>query len=327
MRGHLLARLSQQCGIIAYFPQIMSSSKSSHSAFKSVDDLVQKPVIGSDGAASWQNFQKEGKHQHRSVAPNIPLKRVDRLAGITSLEDERAKEEEIRKEAGKAGESVGYTVFKRKNEAEEAAARKKRKQIEERIRPDEKKYFIKAETFEGVKFDYVFTTRDRGTGYYWDGTDSLKKLNGTGDFPETPQDEASEGGALEQEKKPKKKKRKKKPAASAPVIVDDPNNPLEQVASAIRRRNEALHVPPRALMGLPAGWEKATDSTGKTYYFCRGTGERQWGVPTVPASVSSAATGTVPSLPPGWSVATDASTGQDYFYHTSGETKWERPTH
>jgi hypothetical protein len=282
-------------------------------------------VIGSDGAASWQNFQKEGKHQHKSVAPNIPLKKADRLAGITSLDDERTREQEIREEAGKSGESVGYTVFKRKNEAEEAAARKKRKQIENRIRPDEKEYFIKAESFEGFKFDYVFTTRDRGTGYYWDGMDSLKKLNGTGDFPIEPNEEA-EGEAAVQEKKPKKKKKKKKKhAASAPMIIDDPNNPLEQVANAIRRRNEALQAPHSALMGLPAGWEKATDSTGKMYYFCRTTGERQWEVPTAPASSTPAAAVVAP-LPPGWSVAKDATTGKEYFYHTNGETRWERPT-
>lgn len=114
-------------------------SKSSFNAFKSVDDLVAKPVIGSDGAASWQNFRQDTKHESKSVAPNIPLKKADRLAGITSLQEERTREAELRKQAGKAGESEGYTVFKRKNEAEEAAARKKRKRIENRIRPDEEK--------------------------------------------------------------------------------------------------------------------------------------------------------------------------------------------
>lgn len=111
---------------------------SSFNAFKSVDDLVAKPVIGSDGAASWQDFQKDTKHHSQHAAPNLPLKRADRMAGITSVEEERTREDAIRKQAGKAGESKGYTVFKRKNEAEEAAARKKRKQIENKIRPDER---------------------------------------------------------------------------------------------------------------------------------------------------------------------------------------------
>lgn len=314
-------------------------SKSSFNAFKSVDDLVAKPVIGSDGANSWQNFQKEAKHimtTSQRVAPNLPLKRADRLAGITSVQQERQREEEIRKESGKAGESTGYTVFKRKNEAEEAMARKKRTQIEKRIRPDEKKYFISAPTFEGFKIDYVFTTRDRGTGYYWDGMDSLKKLNGQGDdFPtdETSGDKDAKGSpAVKHEEKPKKKKRKKDKVA--PVIVNDQTNPMEQVADAIRRRNEKLNGPPSALLGLlPRGWEAATDPSGRIYYFCRASGERQWDRPTVPALIvgSSAgvavadATSNLNELPAGWKVARDG-TGKEYYYDTNGETRWDRPT-
>lgn len=304
-------------------------SKSSFNAFKSVDDLVAKPVIGSDGANSWQSFQKEAKHHSTSqrVAPNLPLKRADRLAGITSVQQERQQEEEIRKESGKAGESTGYTVFKQKNAAEEAMARKKRKRIENRIRPDEKKYFISTPTFEGFKFDYVFTTRDRGTGYYWDGMDSLKKLNAQGD--DLPEDETTgdddkdaEGApAANPKEMPKKKKKKRKKDKGAPVIVDDPTNPMEQVADAIRRRNETLNGPPSALLGLlPSGWENATDSSGKTYYFCRASGERQWNRPTVPASIVDPQ-----SLPAGWQTAKD-STGKEYYYHTNGETRWNRPT-
>lgn len=290
----------------------MASSKS-YDAFSSVDKLVAKPVVGSDGAAAWQDFRKVSKQlsSHESVAPSMPLKKTDRLAGTTSLDDERRIESQVRKETGEAAVGEGYTVFKRKNTAQQAAERKKRKQIENRIRPAEKKYYIAAETFEGWKFDYIFTTRDRGTGYYWDGTDSVKKMHGE----ELPRE--TENEVVEQEEKPKKKRKKQKQAV-APVIVEDPNNPMEQVANAIRRRNEALHAAP---MGLPAGWEVATDSSsGKTYYFCRATGERQWDRPTALSTV------VVPSLPPGWSVAKDANTGKEYFYHTNGETKWERPT-
>lgn len=82
-----------------------NSSKSSYSAFKSVDELVAKPVVGSDGAASWQSFQQETSKHYSSgnVAPHLPLKKVDRLAGITSLQQERQREEEIRKQSGKSG--------------------------------------------------------------------------------------------------------------------------------------------------------------------------------------------------------------------------------
>jgi len=49
----------------------------------------------------------------------------------------------------------------------------------ERVRPEGATYFIKAETFDGWKEDYVFTTKKgRGTGYFWDGMDSVKKLGG-----------------------------------------------------------------------------------------------------------------------------------------------------
>jgi hypothetical protein len=292
----------------------MASSKS-YDAFSSVDKLVAKPVVGSDGAAAWQDFRKETKMSaHTSVAPSMPLKKTDRLSAA-SFGEERLVEDRVRNETGEAAVGEGYTTFRRKNTAEEAASRKKRKQIENRIRPDEKKYYIAATAFEGWKFDYVFTTRDRGTGYYWDGHDSIKKLNGE-ELPEAT--EASSEVVMEQDEKPKRKKKKEKEAA-APVIVDDPNNPMEQVANAIRRRNEALHAAP---LGLAAGWEVAVDpSCGKTYYFCRTTGERQWDRPTAASSTAAAL-----SLPPGWSVAKDASTGKEYFYHTSGETKWERPS-
>lgn len=292
----------------------MASSKS-YDAFSSVDKLVAKPVVGSDGAAAWQDFRKETKMSaHKSVAPSMPLKKTDRLSAA-SFREERLVEDQVRKETGDAAVGEGYTTFRRKNTAEEAASRKKRKQIQNRIRPDEKKYYIAATAFEGWKFDYVFTTRDRGTGYYWDGHDSIKKLNGEELAEATT--EASGEVVVEQDEKPKRKKKKQKQAA-APVAVDDPNNPMEQVANAIRRRNEALHAAPP---GLPAGWEVATDSSsGKTYFFCRATGERKWDRPTAATSAINA-----PPLPPGWSVAKDAITGKEYFYHISGETKWERP--
>lgn len=227
-------------------------------------------------------------------------------------------------------ESQGYTVFKKKNQAEEAAARKKRKRIEDRIRPDDKKYFIPSETFDGSKFDYVFTTRDRGTGYYWDGMDSVKRLKSGGDVDGDVVNDDVNAATTEtttQVDKPKRKQKKKK-QASAPIIVDDPNNPMEQVAEAIRRRNESLNATPSALLGLPSGWEVARDeSSGKSYYYCRATGQRQWEKPTAPAASTKAleVTNTAP-LPEGWSVAKDASTGKEYYYNSKGETKWERPT-
>lgn len=110
-------------------------------------------------------------------------------------------------------------------------------------------------------------------------------------------------------KQAKKKKRKKE----VPVIIDDPNNPMEQVAAAIQRRQLEAAA---AAGPSHAAWETAVDPTsGKTYNFCRATGERKWETPESN------------TLPPGWQSAKDPKTGKDYFYHAAtGETRWERPS-
>lgn len=298
----------------------MATPRSAYDAFAAVDNVVAKPVLGSDGAASWQEFRKGTKElQRESVAPSLQVKKADRLgSGLATLEEERSHERKIRVEGGEAALGSGYTTFKRKHDAEEAAEKKRRKLIEKRIRPEKKPYFHASETFGGWRFDYVFTTRDRGTGYYWDGTDSLKKLNGLEDLPE-PSPEPSEGGAqVEASAKDAgsalKRKTKGKKHSPTVVINNDPNNPLEQVANAIRRRNEAMKQPPAGLACLVNGWETASDpSTGKTYYFNRSTGQKQWNPPAG-------------QLPEGWKSATDVATGELYFFHSDGTTTWVRPT-
>ena len=296
----------------------MASSKSAYDAFSAVDKLVAKPVLGSDGAASWQEFRKETKElQRESVAPSLQVKRADRLGtGLMTLAEERSNEKKIRSEAGDASLGSGYTSFKRKNDAEEAAERKRRKLIEKRIRPDKKPYFLASEIFTGWKFDYVFTTRDRGTGYYWDGIDSLKKLQGIEEFPgdlpvqlnaaDQMKETATETAAVAAKKRKVEKK--------LPVVIwHDPQNPLEQVANAIRRRNDALKAPPFGISTLPIGWENASDpATGKIYYFNRSTGQQQWDPPN---SV----------LPTGWKSASDLTSGKIYYYHTNGEITWVKP--
>lgn len=213
------------------------TSSTSFAAFSKVDELVSKPVMGSDGAASWQNFRKDHASKIRpsssSVAPKAPLKKLDRLA-FTSWEDEQQHENQMRKEAGHVQAGAGYTTFKKKNAAEEAKERKRKVLIEKRIRPDDKDYFIPSPTFQGWKFDYIFTTRvDRGgTGYYWDGSDGVKSLQQEGgglrDASSVgPNDDANgdqdNTASLEQTAatkssadKPKKKKRKR---ISAPLLL------------------------------------------------------------------------------------------------------------
>jgi hypothetical protein len=290
-------------------------------AFAAVDEVVSKPVLGSDGAASWQLFQHEVRHldHHVSTAPKAPLKKADKLGtGLTSWEEERQHEAQLKQQAG-VGEDK-YVHFKQKNGAEEAAKRKEIKRIEQRIRPNDKEYYVAAGTFQGYRFDYVFTTRDWGTGYYWDGMDSLKQLQQRGGEGELsllePQDQHDEDADVNLKKKKrkqdddldnstaapklneeKKKKRKQGSKNDGPVFVNDPNNPMEQVANALQRRHaqqQQQQMPfalSTSLIPLPSGWETATDpTTNRMYYFCRTTGQRQWDIPTLVAMATPTVT-------------------------------------
>lgn len=309
---------------------------SSFDAFNNVDKLVSKPILGSDGAASWQDFRKDNKKafSKTSNAPLAPLKKSDKLgSGMSSWKEEREREQEARKAEGAAALGDGYTVFRKKDGKEEAMANKDRKRIEQRIRPENKEYYLMAKTFEGWKWDYVFTTRDHRVGYFWDGWDSLKRLKGelpakarpssattttekeslagTGKRSQDASHITSDESGDNVKQAMKKKKRKKN---APPVIIEDPNNPLEQVQAAIRKRNERLGLV-TSNSDLPPGWEMAPDpSTGKSYYFHRASGERSWEKPKTPDN----------DLPDGWDVASDPS-GKQYYYHTSGETRWEKP--
>ena len=91
-------------------------SSSAYDAFASVDQMVSKTVFGSDGAASWQKFRQETKElaNHQSVAPGLQVKRNDRLgSGLSSLEQERQHERDVRKEAGHA--DCECLCFRREN--------------------------------------------------------------------------------------------------------------------------------------------------------------------------------------------------------------------
>ena len=89
---------------------------SSFDAFSRVDELVAKPVLGSDGAASWQAFRGDlgtKDRHHQSAAPKAPLKRADKLGtGFSTWDEERAHEGRIREEAGHASTGSGYSNFK-----------------------------------------------------------------------------------------------------------------------------------------------------------------------------------------------------------------------
>ena len=280
---------------------------SAYDAFSTVDSLVSKPIMGSDGAASWQQFQSSTKHQQsRNVAPHIPLKRADKLSGMKSIQEERRNEEKIRISGGDSKMGSGYTVFKRKgHDRGEIAERKRLKCVEERTRPEDAKYYIKAETFGGWKEDYVFTTRDRGTGYFWDGMDSVKKLKGAS-LPGTENASSLNKDDAEQPAKKVKKKKKKK----------DKKSKKEQQTA------------PQS--DLPSGWAEAIDPTsGKNYYYNHQLNKTVWEKPTSTSGnemqeIIKDKDGEKGSN--GWEEAKDPSTGKTYNYNRSlNKTTWERP--
>ena len=340
---------------------------SSFSVLNDVDEQTSKAVLGSDGAARWQTFREAGGKKVNvtsSVAPAIPLKRLDRALGTKSISDERAAEAKIRKEAGDRELGSGYTEFKRKNDHEEIAAQKKRKLILDRVRPDDKPYFLPVETFDGWKFDYVFTTKSRGTGYYWDGWDSMKRE--LGEEQPGPKDATIDssttmddpGGQDNNDKpKDKSKKKKKRKMNHETTVESDEWNPMEQVAQALRRKQAALNANPlqsrevsvsdAVALGaicsdelksaakettllesdLPSGWESAKDpNSGKTYYFRRSTGERSWTKPVSINDVDRNENNHDKDLPEGWKSANDPTSSKLYYYHSDGRTSWTKPT-
>lgn len=314
--------------------EIMSRDKasSSYSAFASVDAAAAKPIMGSDGAASWQEFRKDKKIStiSKGTAPHAPLKKADKLGtGFKSIDEERRHEEKVRREGNDAAMNSGYTTFKRKHDKGEMEERKRRKLIEERIKPDKVKYYFPAATFEGWKEDYIFTTRERGTGYYWDGMDSLKKLRGESVGPSNALNnnvqvdpgelysEITNAETKSKKKKSKKSKKEKRDAAQSShhVIEDDVNNPMEQILNAMRRKTEILNLPPgsnsQILHETEAALTGTISSTSKLQNL-ESTNDDEKLVAELAIY--------------DWEVATDPNSGKRYYYsRKTGETQWNNP--
>lgn len=284
----------------------MNTSKkktSAYDAFSAVDALVSKAVLGSDGAASWQEFKSSTKDKSRGIAPHLPLKKTDKLSGVKSIEDERRQEQRIREMNDEMPMGSGYTVFKRKNTQEDAAERKRRKRITERKRPDDKVYFMKSDTFAGWKEDYIFTTRNGNTGYYWDGMDSVKTLNA---------EEQDTITGVEDKKDPEKPALSKKKKAKG-KNKEYPQDHLESSTNAPQ---------------LPEGWASAIDpTTGRLYYYNVVLSKTVWDLPKIDGDEhETKRSDAEKSLPQGWEMAKDPSTGRPYFNNRSlNITSWKRP--
>jgi len=193
--------------------------------------------------------------------------------------------------------------------------------------------------------------------------DSLRKQMGTFVYPDQEKDKS--------EREPKKKKKKKKKKKGETKENDefdateyDPYNPNNQIANAIKRRDDILlarsmgysnlesmplhlrqslqnnnssnenNTDPNAAALAAAGWVQVTDpSTKKVYYYHTKTRETKWEYPlTEKAESRSKSSETKDSkkelkekLPHEWKSAKD-SNGKEYYYNVvSKETTWKRP--
>lgn len=317
-------------------------------AFVRVDDQVSKPIVGNDGAFAWKTFINSRKPRRTSVAPELPSKRADRLQGFKNFREERDNEVKIRNEHGDVRLGEGYVSFKEKLNHIDIEKNKNEERIRKKIRPATSQYFIKYGTFEGKKYDYVFMTKDRGTGYYWDGMDSYYRLvNGKAEESVV---ELVEPKLLDVEYNEAKQKRSK-------TNKFDKNNAMEDIEKAIQRRNilmankkneyiqtdvfsksNEIHIEDISVLTGAVGkqytayspnisslelngWETAYDEkTKRIYYFHRGSGERRWDCPLLHLHKNKEA------LKSGWKTAKDAKSGCLYYYNEdTGYSSWNIP--
>ena len=115
------------------------NNRNNDDVFRKVDDRVAKPVLGSDGAARWQEFRATAsssttannnnnnsipqRHltgsKRNGVAPMAPLKALDRAStGMQHWHDERQRENETRTQQGlptlEEASLTVYTHFRRR---------------------------------------------------------------------------------------------------------------------------------------------------------------------------------------------------------------------
>ena len=265
-------------------------------AFSKVDELVSKPILGSDGAKAWQDFAKtttSSKHNAVSVAPQAPLKAQERAMGYTSWHEERQQEVQRRQNEGQVSlEQAGYTHFKQKQPPPKGNTAKKSKR--------------KSGAFSDEEEDEVVEQ----TEAYLHQEKELEETNDT---------------TADNEVSTKKRSKKRKAPKQGPTIVHDPQHPLEQVAAMLQSRVAASSMEEKDDVALPHGWQSATDpASGKTYYYHTDSGERTWTRPRTETTTTATTIRT--ALPDGWTTAQDPATGKTYYYHAATQiTQWDPP--
>ena len=234
-------------------------------AFTTVENATSKPVFGSDGAASWQNWQSETMEAAKLEAltqlqgrnlPKFPTTRSEKKLGGWEVHREHHERNPL-----------GYTNFHAKQSAEDelnkANPGKKRKlakgewaegahfkstlalaDIVERtwercnVLGEGLKSFLPSERFVGKKPGFVFKhVADIGTGYYFDEF---------GWVPKASDPESRLGGEKEQAtgeptpsttpaatKKKKKKKKKSSPATATVKNLGVPPPPTQSTPQPI----------------------------------------------------------------------------------------------
>jgi len=301
-----------------------SSKDASYSAFREVDDLVSKPVLGSDGSASWQEFKKNQRHEGPSVAPTLPMKRTAKLGtGFSTLEQEREHENKMRAEAGDAMLGSGYIAFKRKVDPSEVAEKKRLKKVMERVRPDNATYYIPSATFQGWREDYVFTTRERGVGYYWDGSDSYKKaFDKTGEKAEDASKDESNTSSKSLKSTTKKTTTRSTDPVSIPIPT--PSNVQQSEISASTAHADSLDLVHHVLHQKNNHAVLHSNNTPSMADIDRAVLTGSLSLSNIMSKATPRPNTTIMKQ---WESAKDPTSGREYYFcRATGESTWEKPT-
>jgi hypothetical protein len=311
-----------------------------HSAFVNVDDLVKKPIHGSDAALSWQQFRndsrgggggggggggaglkkRKGMTQLGTVAPHIPMKLKDRKNNphASNMEQERTNEAKIRAKyhddvnngggEGKGNSYIianivvgGYTDYKGQQQ-----------QLQEEKQAQKRLDLVKKRVRpEEVEYFFAAKTFD---GSKRDYTFTTKPSYGTGyywdgmdsakDAMEGKYKDTTNTSTSHTDNVAPLKKKKKKQASS-----DTGKTTTQSTTTTMAIINDPNH-PMEQVANAIARRQQQQHSN-----YVHGGGQA---VPTSQEDQRLVAAG--------WATALDSASGKTYYYHSlTKETKWEYP--